>query len=130
MGLNVTALGYYDNPNSPSYILSRDSTLAFHNASAIIVNPKGKRLNLKMLNGATKEQGRYFFGWDKKGSDGHIIIAERMKDKSLVFYDPQIGEYINPNLVIASSIGMDFSIMRVDNLTFNTKIVSQILRII
>ena len=93
MGLNVTALGYYDNPNSPSYILSRDSTLAFHNASAIIVNPKGKRLNLKMLNGATKEQGRYFFGWDKKGSDGHIIIAERMKDKTLVFYDPQDGSY-------------------------------------
>ena len=53
-----------------------------------------------------------------------------MKDKSLVFYDHQIGEYINPNLVIVSSIDMDFSILGVDNLTFNTKIVSQILRII
>ncbi len=99
-GINVTALGYNDNPNSPSYILSRDCTLAFHNASAIIVNPKGKQLNLKMINGATKEQGRYFFGWDKEGSDGHIIIAERMKDKSLVFYDPQDGSYWSENDIL------------------------------
>lgn len=43
---------------------------------------------MKMINNATREQGRYFLGWDKERKDGHIIIAERMKDRTLVFYDP------------------------------------------
>ena len=64
-------------------------------------------------------------------SSGYFFSQDCLsRNKSLVFYDHQIGEYINPNLVIASSIDMDFSILGVDNLTFNTKIVSQILRII
>lgn len=117
------------NPNSPSYILSRDCTLAFHNASAIIVNPKGKQLNLKMINGATKEQGRYFFGWDKEGLDGHIIIAERMKDKSLVFYDPQDGSYWSENDILKNTMGYKVTSMRVDNLLLKNAFVKNLMRI-
>ena len=129
-GLNVTALGYVNSNDSVSFKLSKDQRLAWEKGTPTILNSNKEKITMKALNNATQQQGRYFVGWDNTKADGHIIIAERMKDKSLVFYDPQIGEYINPNLVIASSIGMDFSIMRVDNLTFNTKIVSQILRII
>lgn len=129
-GLNVTALGYVNSHDSVSFKLSKNQRLAWGKRDSDYSKFKYRKDNYESINNATQQHRKYFVGWDNINADGHIIIAERMKDKSLVFYDHQIGEYINPNLVIASSIDMDFSIMRVDNLTFNTKIVSQILRII
>lgn len=129
-GLNVTALGYDSTKGSPSELLSNDCSLAFQNANVRIVNPKGKQLSQKMIDDATKNQGRYFFGWDKKGGDGHIIIAERMKDNTLVFYDPQIGEYLGNNLIMQYSKGMSVSILKVDTLLMDAQFVSQILRVI
>ena len=82
-----------------------------------------------MLNGATKEQGRYFFGWDKKGSDGHIIIAERMKDKTLVFYDPQDDSYWSENDILKNTMGYKVTSMRVDNLLLKNAFVKNLMRI-
>lgn len=128
-GLNVTALGYNDNPNSSSYILSKDCTLAFQGASAKIINPKGNQLSMKMIDKATKEQGRYFFGWDKEGADGHIIIAERMKDKTLVFYDPQDGSHWSENDILTNTRGFKVTTMCVNKLLMNNNFVKNLMRI-
>lgn len=53
-----------------------------------------------------------------------------MKDNTLVFYDPQIGEYIGNNLILQYSRGMSISIIKVDNLLMDAQFVSQILRAI
>ena len=128
-GLNVTALGFDMSEKSASYKLGKNQKLAWNNGVVSILNPDKKKISMKSLNNATQQQGRYFVGWDSPNVDGHILVAERMKDNSLVFYDPQIGKHINPNLIIESSRGMNFSVMRVDKLTINTKYASQILRI-
>ena len=127
-GLNVTALGYDSTKGSPSELLSNDCSLAFQNANVRIVNPKGKQLSQKMIDDATKNQGRYFFGWDKKGGDGHIIIAERMKDNTLVFYDPQDGQYWNVNEIFTNAINAKVTSMRVDTLQFNNDLVRNLMR--
>ena len=129
-GLNVTALGYDSTKGSPSELLSNDCSLAFQNANVRIVNPKGKQLSQKMIDDATKNQGRYFFGWDKKGGDGHIIIAERMKDNTLVFYDPQDGSVWNNSEIIRYSKGAKVTSMRVDNLLLNNEIVKAVTRLV
>ena len=127
-GLNVTALGYDPAINSPSYKLSNDCTLAFQEAKVRVVNPKGRQLSQKMIDDATKEQGRYFFGWDKKGGDGHIIIAERMKDNTLVLYDPQDGQYWNVNDIFTNAINAKVTSMKVDELLFKNELVKDLMR--
>jgi hypothetical protein len=54
--------------------------------------------------------------------------AERMKDNTLVFYDPQDGQYINFNLIKEHSHGMNVSIMQVDKLLMGIQFVNQLLR--
>ena len=83
-----------------------------------------------MIDDATKKQGRYFFGWDKKGGDGHIIIAERMKDNTLVFYDPQIGECWSKKQIIGMAQGGKVTSMKVDKLLMNNDFVKELLRMI
>ena len=129
-GLNVTALGFDGIEGSPSYLLSYDCTLAFSKASAITINPKGKKLNSRMITDATKTQGRYLFGWDKANADGYIIIAERMKDNSLVFYDPQDGTYWSINDIKQYSQGSIITSLKIDQLLLNNDLVKNLLRTI
>ena len=59
-----------------------------------------------------------------------VINRKGMKNNSLVFYDPQIGEYIGNNLILQYSRGMSINIIKVDNLLMDAQFVSQILRAI
>ena len=80
------------------------------------------------IHEATKEEGRYFINWIwKNKTSGHIITAERLKDGSLRFYDPQNGKI---TLLDLSRINTDkgFKILRVDNLQPNMNIIPGVVK--
>ena len=93
------------------------------------------RLLQKSLDDATKAVGRYHLEWDKKTPErfegkkqevGHIIVAERLKDGTLVMLCTQWDEYYGLGSFEDAKDGT-FKIRRVDKLSFNLEVVSQLL---
>ena len=82
----------------------------------------------KKIHEATKEKGRYFINWKWKIKDGgHIITAERLKDGSLRFYDPQNGKITLLDLSEINTV-RGFQILRVDNLQPNMNIIPGVVK--
>ena len=77
---------------------------------------------------AMKTPGRYHVDWTWKGCrSGHIITAERLKDGTLRFYDPQTGHLFDfAKRVSEFSLSDGVNVLRVDNLKVNTSIVDGI----
>jgi len=84
----------------------------------------------KELNELTKEAGRYHidFMW-KDGKGGHIITVDRLENRSIRIYDPQIGR-LGDWKVISKNISLKYgvNVLRVDNLLVNTDIIDRIVR--
>ena len=56
--------------------------------------------------------------------------AERMKDNTLVLYDPQDGQYWSVSNIMQYSQGAKVTSMRVDKLLMNNDFVKELLRMI
>lgn len=56
--------------------------------------------------------------------------AERMKYNTLVFYDPQNGEYWSVSNIMQYSHGAKVTSMRVDNLLMDNEFVKNLIRLI
>lgn len=56
--------------------------------------------------------------------------AERMKDNTLVFYDPQNGEYWSVSNIMQYSQDTKFTSMRVDKLLMDNEFVKDLIRLI
>ena len=54
--------------------------------------------------------------------------AERMKDNTLVLYDPQDGQAWSVNEIFTNSQGAKVTSMRVDTLLFNNDFVKDLMR--
>jgi len=84
------------------------------------------------LNNVTKEIGRYHidFVWDIGG--GHIITLERQQNGDILFYDPQSGlrETWYNGLSKNINLKKPISVLRVDNLLINTKIINSIVYVL
>lgn len=83
----------------------------------------------KKIHEATKEEGRYFINWKwKNKNSGHIITAERLKDGSLRFYDPQNGKITLLDLGKIDLQNRSINILRVDNLQPNMNIIPSVVK--
>ena len=56
--------------------------------------------------------------------------AERMKDNTLVLYDPQDGQYWSASNIMRYSQGAKVTSMRVDNLLMDNEFVKNLIRLI
>ena len=54
--------------------------------------------------------------------------AERMKDNTLVLYDPQDGQYWNVNDIFTNAINAKVTSMKVDELLFKNELVKDLMR--
>ena len=121
-GLNITAKAYDNNPDSTQFLLGKH----FQN---VWINPKnGKTPQVTVLRGKsdkdlyakldknTQTKGRYHVGINKNDNSGHVIVAERMPNDKLLFYDPQNGNFIN----ISVFDDLEYiEVLKVDKLIFN-----------
>lgn len=111
-GLDVTAIGFDNNPNSVQYRLARSFQDIWKNPKTnitptpdILKEETFDEMLKKLLGPATKAIGRYHIGInprdeknkkdDIKKNEGHVITAERLPDGQIYFYDPQIGVFVN-----------------------------------
>ena len=54
--------------------------------------------------------------------------AERMKDNTMVLYDPQNGEYWSVNDIFTNAINAKVTSMKVDELLFKNELVKDLMR--
>lgn len=127
-GINITALKYNPNPKSASYRLGANSGLAFKDSNeqmpmCIKINEKNKNKTKAQLLKKLENIGRYHVGANK-GKKGHIFVAERLNNDTLLFIDPQDGStYSIGNILLQYD---DFEILKVDELRFNRAILKEI----
>lgn len=137
-GLDVTALPFSaKDEDSWIFKIGDDLSASWINPSkAIPLKSVDGRLLQKSVDDATRAVGRYHLEWDKKTPQkfegetqeiGHIIVAERLKDGTLVMHCTQWDEYYGLGSFEDAKDGT-FKIWRVDNLLFNLEVVSQLLR--
>ena len=128
-GLNITAKGYSEIKGSATYELGEHFELAW-------INPKtGKAPHLttivcdkdwlQKVERQMKAKGRYHIGINYSNGSGHVIVAEQINGR-LIYYDPQSNTFINLSEQDISSL----EILKVDKLLINSKIISQISKII
>lgn len=121
-GLDITAMPYDEN-NTIMFDLHENYGSIWKNeknGTPSVTKHKGKgfeEMKSKMLN-QCKAVGRYHIGinWrDGESEKGHVITAERLKNGSFIFYDPQNGSFINFDEYIALDM-LYIESIRVDNL--------------
>lgn len=130
-GINLTALKFKEIRNDIALNLGYNSGIAF-------VDSKGNAPKVHEIRGTDEEmarqlkkamenKGRYHIG-NNRGNDGHIIVAEKLDDKTLILYDPQTnGTYTIEDFVKKSDY---IEYLRVDKLKFNRKILLEISRVV
>ncbi len=128
-GINLTALKYEEN-NAASR-LGWNSGIAFVDSKGN--TPKVHEIRgtedemVRQLKKAIENKGRYHLG-KNTGNDGHIIVAEKLDDKTLILYDPQTnGTYTIEDFVKKSDY---IEYLRVDKLKFNREILLAISRVV
>lgn len=132
-GINVTAKPYCLDVNSVQWELGE-------HFERIWINPKTNKIPevqrikgkndkdiLDKMRSQTQAEGRYHIGLNFSNNTGHAIVAERLRDGSLFFYDAQSGKFIN----IEEYINFDYiEILKVDKLLFNKEKLLKILDIL
>lgn len=69
--------------------------------------------------------GRYHIGINQLNGEGHVIVAERMADGTLICFDAQRQVFRS----LSDWDGYQYvEIIKVDNLIFNSDILSKIVR--
>lgn len=130
-GVNVTSKAYSSDINSIQYHLGEDTSLGW-------IDKKGKKPNITTIVGSyeklhrsminqTKSTGRYNIGVNFNKEVGHIISAERLKSGKIIFYDPQSKDFISIEDLLKDIISIE--ILKIDELYFNKKIVSEIIEL-
>lgn len=129
-GIDIVTLAYSGNPQSPSFRLGENSGLGFVGADgnplATRKLPKDKKRMEAELRKATAKEGRYHLGMDFNAHSGHIIVAERVSGRGVVFYDPSDGSTWSLGEIVARSQSVE--LLRVDNKPFNHAILKGISR--
>lgn len=132
-GLDVQARGSGDSPHQSD--LEEGTQFAWKDATKKKLKSSGKRGHLKALDDATREKGRYFVEvkWD---FGAHVFCAERTQNGALKLYDPQNASVGDSSSGIFGDRGNYFdriakngiSVMKVDGLEADARVVSSILR--
>ena len=69
--------------------------------------------------------GRYHLGINQLNGDGHVIVAERMQDGTLICFDTQQQEFV----ALKDWQGYQYiEVLKVDGLIFNTSVLSKLVR--
>lgn len=139
-GLNVTALGFNENEPEMIHLMKRfqdgwiepkTSRPPKPEVSGNTYYSKNKKWQLNdadIIAGAESlmlAPGRYHIGINQLSGRGHVIIAERLPDGELVCYDAQRNMFVG----LADWGGLQYlEVVRVDNLTLNTAVISKIVR--
>lgn len=146
-GYNVTAQPNYETVGSIPDTLSKNTDLAWLDkdgnapraqSAGGLSNKDGFRqvksqeMMLAEFAEKTKSPGRYHVKmlWSKE-IDGHIITVERFLNGGLRIYDPQNGRIIKDFKAYTSNISLakGLSVLRVDNLRMNIKIINGIVNV-
>ena len=124
-GLNITTGAYIDKIGSTFYELGEHYENAWINPkNGKIPEPTKIYYTNEWQKKAEKEMnpnGRYHIGINNKDNEGHVIVAERVNNK-LILYDPQRNEFINWSELEFETI----EILRVDKLLFNVDKLSNV----
>ncbi len=130
-GINITALPYMGK-GTIAYKLGEDIALAFRNEKGKNVHAtkiKGNEAKIKAdLKKKLSEIGRYHIGVNYNNGWGHVVVAERIDNKTIIIYDPQKSEYMSVASLTAEVSYLDF--LRVDNLLIDYKTLKGVSRTI
>lgn len=121
-GINLVSLGHSDDDKeSISYQLGENGGIAFVDKNGKSVTPQTlpvkKQEMEKALKKVISQPGRYHLGMNYNAKDGHIIVAEKIANHDVVFYDPSDGTTWSLGEILEKSKSVE--IMRVDNLRLN-----------
>ena len=130
-GLDITAKPY-DPKNKIMLELQKDYQKIWldknGHAAQVTKHDDDKKDYLKMKDrmlAQCKVVGRYHIGINWIGG-GHVITAERLKDGTIIFYDPQNGKFVNID-DYAHAYKIDYlESIRVDNIRINESMLKEI----
>ena len=128
-GFNVKAAPHFNKKETIPYQLGEGTISAWIGAKRIEIKPQKGVVLKKDLNANTQAVGRYHIEWNWKNETyGHIVTVERLPNRELVIYDPQDSSYRSLDFLNNTEDGL--VITRVDNLIFNTKVISEVVRVV
>lgn len=128
-GINITALPYAGK-GTISHKLGDDIALAFRDENGNAIQAKVINGNETKITADLKKElnkiGRYHIGINRQNGYGHVIIAERINNDTIIYYDPQTGQYMHFAAITANCKYIDF--VKVDDLLIDFQILKKISR--
>ena len=139
-GLNVTALGFNEKEPTMVRIRERFQEIWIDPATGKAPTPKISGIQrydkkkkwtltddeiIEKAESLMQAPGRYHIGINQLNGEGHVIVAERMADGTLICFDAQRQVFRS----LSDWDGYQYvEIIKVDNLIFNSDILSKIVR--
>lgn len=134
-GLNVTAVNYVADEDHATYIIGERFQDAFVSPkTGKVVEPtkirdKDYSQMISKLERQMSSPGRYIVGTNNdKGGDGHVIIAERLSNGAIIYYDPQKND--SPDIATKYQDVEYFEVLKIDKLLFNEKYFTDVVKTI
>lgn len=122
-GFPVTASAARE--GSIAWEVGDDYKIAWKNPTVNTLYGDKKNITEKLLDSQTKSAGRYHLFMDFKVGESHTIIAERLKDGTLVFIDEQDNSKWAKSFLANVS---KMEIFRVDNLCVNPEVAKHLIQ--
>lgn len=139
-GLNVTALGFNEKEPTMVRIRERFQEIWIDPATGKAPTPKISGIQrydkkkkwtltddeiIEKAESLMQAPGRYHLGINQLNGDGHVIVAERMQDGTLICFDTQQQEFV----ALKDWQGYQYlEVLKVDGLIFNTSVLSKLVR--